>query len=108
MQDVLQALGILLGSAMLVLVHEGRRVLLEWMARQRLESALGRSAGMVLQDKTVQAAGQVALGAAVGVGVDVDYVQRAIPETLRTLGVDQSRLQNMIVGQVGQLMARKP
>ena len=28
MQDVLQALGILLGSAMLVLVHEGRRVLL--------------------------------------------------------------------------------
>ena len=106
MQDVLQALGILLGSAMLVLVHEGRRVLLEWMARQRLESALGRAAGMVLQDRTVQAASQVALGAAVGVGVD--YVQRAIPETLRTLGVDQSRLQNMIVGQVGQLMARKP
>ena len=105
MRDVLQALGILLGSAMLVLVHEGRRVLLEWMARQRLESALGRAAGMMLQDNAVQAAGQIALGAAVGVGVD--YVQRAIPETLRTLGVDQFRLQDMIVGQVGQLTARR-
>ena len=106
MQDVLQALGILLGSAMLVLVHEGRRVLLEWMARQRLESALGRAAGMVLQDSVVQAAGQAALGAAVGIGVD--YVQKAIPDTLlRTLGVDQSRLQDMIVGQVGQLTARR-
>ena len=105
MQDVLQALGILLGSAMLVLVHEGRRELLESMARQRLESALGRAAGMVLQDSAVQAAGQVALDAAVGVGVD--YVQRAIPDTLRTLGVDESRPQDMIVGQVGQLMARR-
>ena len=103
MQDMLQALGILLGSAMLVLVHEGRRVLLERMARQRLESALGRAAGMVLQDSAVQVAGQVALGAAVGIGVD--YVQRAIPETLRTLGVDTTRLNDMIVGQVGQLTA---
>jgi hypothetical protein len=105
MQDVLQALGILLGSAMLVLVHEGRRVLLEWMARQRLEGALGRAAGMVLQDSAVQAAGQVALGAAVGVGVD--YVQRAIPDTLQKLGVDTARLNDMIVGQVGQLMGRR-
>ena len=105
MQDVLQALGILLGSAMLVLVHEGRRVLLEWMARQRLESALGRAAGMALQDRAVQAAGQMALGAAVGVGVD--YVQRAIPDTLQKLGVDTARLNDMIVGQVGQLLVRK-
>ena len=106
MQDVLQALGILLGSAMLVLVHEGRRVLLEWMARQRLESALGRAAGMVLQDSAVQAAGQMALGAAVGIGVE--YVQKAIPDTLRTLGLDHSRLQDMIIGQVGQLMVPRP
>lgn len=101
MQDVLQALGILLSSAMLVLVHEGRRVLLEWMARQRLEGALGRAAGMVLQDSAVQAARQVALGAAVGVGVE--YVQRAIPDTLQKLGVDSARLNDMVLGQVGQL-----
>lgn len=60
---------------------------------------------MVLQDSAVQAAGRVAIGAAVGVGVD--YVQKAIPDTLRTLGVDQFRLQDMIVGQVGQLMVRR-
>ena len=77
-----------------------RRTLDDWLARQRLETALGRAAGLILADPAVQARGALALEASITVGRD--YLRQAIPDTLRTLGVTEDRLLLMLRGEAGK------
>jgi hypothetical protein len=77
-----------------------RAMLEDWLARQRLESALGRAAGLILADPQVQARGALALEQAVEVGRA--YLRDAIPDTLRRLGVTEERLLLMLRGEAGK------
>lgn len=104
MEDITNALLGLLTAILSALAIYARAVIADWMARKRLDCALGRAAGLVMQDSAVQAAGQVAMGAAMDAAVG--YVQTAIPDTLRKLGVDDGRLGQMIRGEVGKLTGR--
>lgn len=72
----------------------------DWLARQRLESALGRAAGLILTDPRVQAHGMQAIDSAVEVGRA--YLQAAIPDTLARLGVREDRLTLMLRGEAGK------
>ncbi len=101
MEQFYVAIGSFLTAVLTAALVEGRRLLLDWLARQRLESALGRGAGIVLQDSAVQQAGATALDMALAAGVG--YVQKAIPGTLSKLGVDDARLAEMLKGQVGKI-----
>lgn len=72
----------------------------DWLARQRLETALGRAAGLVLLDPAVRNRGLDALGEALRVGEE--YLAQSIPDTLKRLGVTPDRLKLMLRGQVGK------
>lgn len=104
MEDLTNALLGLLTAVISALGLYARSVIADTLARRRLEGALGRAAGLVMQDSAVQAAGQVAMGAAMDAAMG--YVQTAIPGTLRKLGVDDGRLGQMIRGEVGKLTGR--
>lgn len=70
----------------------------DWAARQRLEGALGRAAGLVLSSDLVQKAGSAAVEMSVGIGID--YLDKSIPGSLARLGVSPDRLKRMLVGEV--------
>ena len=101
MEQVYAAIGGLLTAVLAAAMAIARGIMLDWLARQRLEGALSRAAGIVVQDSAVQQAGSAALDMALAAGVG--YVQKAIPETLAKLGVDDARLADMVKGQVGKI-----
>lgn len=103
MDQIVQGLQGLAAAALVAAIALARGYVTDWLARQRLEGALGRAAGIVMTDSAVQAAGSVALDAALAVGRD--YVATTIPDTLKRLGVDGSRLEQMLRGEVGKLGA---
>jgi hypothetical protein len=104
MDELIAALLALLTALVGVAGVMARAYLADWMARQRLEGALGRAAGLVMQDTAVQAAGQAAVDAAIKAAAG--YVQGAIPGTLAKLGVDDGRLTQMVRGEVGKIAGR--
>ncbi|MDP3414630.1 hypothetical protein [Falsiroseomonas sp.] len=71
-------------------------------ARLRLDSALGRAAGLVLADPRVQAAGAGALDAAAEVGAS--YLRRTLPGTLAQLGVPPGRVAEMVTGEAARVL----
>lgn len=72
-------------------------------ARLRLDSGLGRAAGLVLADPRVQAAGAAALGQAAEVGVA--YLRRSLPGTLSQLRVPPGRVAEMVTGEAAKVLA---
>lgn len=73
-------------------------------ARLRLDSALGRAAGLIIADPRVQAAGAAALGSAAEVGVR--YLRRTMPDTLAQLGVPAGRVAEMVTGEAARALVR--
>jgi hypothetical protein len=100
MEQIVQALQGLAAAALVAAIALARSYVTDWLARQRLEGALGRAAGIVMADSAVQAAGAVALDAALAIGRE--YVAESIPGTLKRLGVDGGRLEQMVRGEVGK------
>lgn len=70
------------------------------LARFRLEGALGRAVGLVLADERARSAAEGLRQAAIIAARS--YVREAIPATLRRLGVDDARLERMIVAEVAK------
>lgn len=103
MDELVAALTGLATAVATALIVWVRGQVVDWMARQRLEGALGRAAGLVMADSAVQAAGAQALDAALGMAED--YVREAIPDTLKRLGVPDERLAKMVRGEVGKRLA---
>lgn len=68
------------------------------LARVRLESALGRAVGLVLADERARSAAEGLRQAAIIAARS--YVREAIPDTLRRLGVNDARLEKMILAEV--------
>jgi len=77
-----------------------RRRVDDWLARQRLDSALGRAAGLILASPDVQIRGAAALDAQLDIGRA--YLRSAIPDTLRALDVSDDRLRLMLRGEAGK------
>ena len=104
MDELVTALTGLATAVATALIVWVRGQVVDWMARQRLESALGRAAGLVLTDSAVQAAGAQAMDAALGMAED--YLRESLPDTLKRRGVHDARLSQMVRGEVGKRMGR--
>lgn len=70
------------------------------LARFRLEGALGRAVGLVLADERGRSAAEGLRQAAIIAARS--YVREAIPATLKRLGVDDTRLEKMILAEVAK------
>ena len=103
MEQLQEALMALAGTLVSALAVYAATWLRDRAARLRLDSALGRAAGLVLADSRVQEAGAAALGAAAEVGAA--YVRRTVPGTLAQLGVPPGRVAEMVAGEAGKIIA---
>lgn len=103
MEQLQEAALALAGAALTVLAGYAGLWMRDRAARLRLDSALGRAAGLVLADPLVQAAGATALGAVAEVGAS--YLRRTIPGTLAQLGVPPGRAAEMVTGEAARIIA---
>lgn len=100
-EELTQALLGLLVTLLGIAGAWARTAFQDWAARQRLNSALGRAAGIALQSPQVRQAGEAALD--FGVDMATHYLRSAIPDTLKKLGVPDERLTAMVIGEIGKL-----
>lgn len=99
---VTEAASALVASLLAALIAYAGAALRDWLARQRLDSALGRAAGLVLADPRVQAGLVEGLADASAAGAA--YVQSAIPGTLAQLAVPPERVRQMVLGEAGKFL----
>lgn len=103
MEQLQEALVALAGAAVSALTVYLWAWLRDRAARLRLDSALGRAAGLTLADPRVQAAGAAALGAAAEVGVS--YLRLTVPGTLAQLRLPPGRVGMMVTGEAARALA---
>lgn len=100
---LLGAAGTVVTGAVPVLGQMAYQALLRW----RLNSALGRAAGQAFAAISMIPGARDRLEDVVqgAVSAAADYVADAMPDTLRALRVDRDRLEAMVQGEVGRLLA---
>lgn len=106
LDPVIQAAATLVSTVLAALLGYVGLALREWLARQRVETALGRAAGLVLADPRVRAGVVGALGDAAALGAV--YVQKAIPATLAQLAVPPERVRDMVLAEAAKALQVRP
>jgi hypothetical protein len=99
-----EALTALVSACLAAVIAYAGAWLRDHAARLRLNSALGRAAGLAVTQIGIDKIAVAAAGRAAAVGAG--YVQQAIPGTLRQLAVPPDRVRLMVEAEIGKLLAQ--